>query len=101
MSTYRVNKLFYKLETDQAYLDQFRADPPGELARIDLTDEERTALLAGDVGKLYLMGAHPFLMNTLARQGLLGLNRETYLQRVREAAATRDKNAQARSDDDK
>jgi hypothetical protein len=89
MSTYRVNKLFYELETDRAYLERFRADPKVVLAEINLTDEERTALLAGDVGKLYLMGAHPFLMNTLARQGLLGLNRDNYLQRVRAAAATR------------
>ena len=85
MSVYRINKLFYKLETDKAYLERFRADPPGVLAEIDLTDEERAALLAGDVGKLYVMGCHGFLMNTLARQGLLGVNRENYLQRVRAA----------------
>lgn len=93
MSMYRVNKLFYQLETDKAYLDRFRADPPGVLAEIDLTDEERAALLAGDVGKLYLMGAHPFLMNTLARQGLLGLNRDNYLQRVRAAEASKNPNS--------
>jgi hypothetical protein len=90
MSVYRINKLFYQLETDKAYLDRFRADPAGVLAEIKLTDEERTAVLAGDVGKLYVMGCHGFLMNTLARQGLLGVNRENYLQRVRAAVATQD-----------
>jgi hypothetical protein len=87
MSIYRLNKLFYRLETDKAYLERFRADPAAIVAEIDLTDEERTALLAGDVGKLYVMGCHGFLMNTLARQGLLGVNRENYLQRVRTAVA--------------
>lgn len=87
MSVYRLNKLFYRLETDKAYLERFRADPAAVVAEIDLTDQERTALLAGDVGKLYVMGCHGFLMNTLARQGLLGVNRENYLQRVRAAVA--------------
>lgn len=87
MSIYRLNKLFYRLETDKAYLERFRADPAAVVVEIDLTGEERTALLAGDVGKLYVMGCHGFLMNTLARQGLLGVNRENYLQRVRAAVA--------------
>jgi hypothetical protein len=85
MSVYRLNKLFYQLETDRAYMERFRADPAGVAAEINLTDEERTALLAGDVGKLYVMGCHGFLMNTLSRQGLLGINRDNYLQRVRAA----------------
>ena len=56
MSVYYINKLFYKLETDKAYLDRFRADPKAVLAELKLTDEEREAILAGDVGKLYVMG---------------------------------------------
>jgi hypothetical protein len=85
MSVYRLNKLFYRLETDRDYLERFRADPAAVAAEIDLTDDERSALLAGDVGKLYVMGCHGFLMNTLSRQGLLGVNRDNYLQRVRAA----------------
>ena len=92
MSVYRLNKLFYQLETDKAYLERFRADPAGVAAEINLTDEERRALLAGDVGKLYVMGCHGFLMNTLARQGLLGINRDSYLQRVRAAVAQSSQN---------
>jgi hypothetical protein len=87
MSIYRLNKLFYMLETDRAYLERFRADPAAVAGEIELTGEERTALLAGDVGKLYVMGCHGFLMNTLARQGLLGINRDNYLERVRAAVA--------------
>jgi len=85
MSIYRLNKLFYQLETDRAYLERFRADPAGVAAEIDLTDEERKALLAGDVGKLYVMGCHGFLMNTLSRQNLLGVSRDNYVPRVRAA----------------
>lgn len=91
MSVYYINKLFYKLETDKAYLDRFRADPKAVLAELTLTDEEREAVLAGDVGKLYVMGCHGFLMNTLSRQGLLGVSRDNYLQRVRAAVAAQNK----------
>lgn len=90
MSIYRINKILFLLETDAAFLERFRADPGRVLAEFDLTDEERTAFLAGDVGKMYLMGVHTFLMNVLSRQGLLGLNRDSYLQRVRAAAAQAD-----------
>jgi hypothetical protein len=86
MSVYRLNKIMYLLETEPAFLKAVRANPAGALADIDLTDEERKALLAGDVGAMYLMGVHPFLMHTLSRQELFGLDRNTYLQRVRAAA---------------
>jgi hypothetical protein len=87
MSIYRVNKILYRLELEEDFSKSVRADPVAALAEIDLTDEERAALLSGDVGKLYVMGVHAFLLQTLARQGLFGLDRETYLQRVRAAAA--------------
>lgn len=86
MSTYYLNKIMYLLETDPIFLARMRADPAKAVADFRLTDEERTALLAGDVGTMYLMGVHPFMMHTLSRQDLFGLDRATYLQRVRAAA---------------
>ena len=53
------------------------------MAPLDLTDEERRALLAGDVGTLYRMGANAFLMNYLARFEVCGLNAANYNERMR------------------
>ena len=49
----------------------------------DLTDAERQALLAGDVGALFRMGANAFLMAYMARFEVCGLNVEIYNQRMR------------------
>ena len=49
----------------------------------DLTDEERSALIGGDVGKLFRMGANAFLMGYLPRFEVCGLNVESYNQRMR------------------
>ena len=50
---------------------------------LDLTDHERSALLAGDVGALYRMGVNAFLMNYLARFEVCGLNGQIYNERMR------------------
>jgi hypothetical protein len=60
-----------------------KADPAKALAPLDLTDEERRALVAGDVGTLYRMGVNGFLMGYLARYEVCGLNVEVYNQRMR------------------
>jgi hypothetical protein len=60
-----------------------KADPTQALAPLDLTDEERRALIAGDVGTLFGMGANAFLMGYLARFEVCGLNVENYNQRMR------------------
>jgi hypothetical protein len=59
------------------------ADPAKALAPLDLTEEERRALVAGDVGALYRMGVNGFLMGYLARYEVCGLNVEVYNQRMR------------------
>ena len=48
-----------------------------------MTEAERGALLAGDVGALFRMGANAFLMNYLPRFEVCGLNTESYNQRMR------------------
>jgi hypothetical protein len=50
-----------------------------------LTDEERAALLAGDVAWLYERGAHPFLLAYLTRWELFGLTVPLYSERIRAA----------------
>jgi len=41
--------------------------PEIRLDGYDLTDDERAALAAGDVGALYLMGTHPVIINGYCR----------------------------------
>jgi hypothetical protein len=60
-----------------------KADAKAALAPLELTDDERRALLDGNVGKLYRMGANGFLMGYLARFEVCGLNVPTYNERMR------------------
>ena len=52
-----------------------------------MTDEERQALLAGDVAKLYRLGANAFLMGYLPRFEVCGLTLPLYNERIRSAVA--------------
>jgi Aromatic-ring-opening dioxygenase LigAB, LigA subunit len=83
MSIFAVNYLCREVLRDHAFRAAMKADPAKALATLDLTDEERRCLLAGDVGQLYRMGANGFLMNYLARFEVCGLNAEIYNQRMR------------------
>lgn len=85
MSTYSVHKVCWLVQHDVAFREQMRQDPSAAMADFRLTDEERTALLAGDVGTLALLGAHGYLLGLLQRHRVLGLNRDVYLERMRPA----------------
>jgi hypothetical protein len=63
------------------------AEPHAVLDEFQLSAEERDALTAGAVGKLYRMGVHTFLLNHLYRYELFGVNRDNYLERIREGMA--------------
>jgi Aromatic-ring-opening dioxygenase LigAB, LigA subunit len=89
MSLYQLNKILYLLEVDAEFLTKIKSNPAEATKSMELTDEERSALLRGDVGKLYLLGANPFILDSIARHELFGLNRESYLAAVRAAAASR------------
>jgi hypothetical protein len=52
---------------------------------LPLSSEEREALLAGDVARLYEMGTHPFLLGHLCRWALFGLTVPVYSERIRKA----------------
>jgi Aromatic-ring-opening dioxygenase LigAB, LigA subunit len=83
MSIFAVNYLCREVLRDHAFRAAMKADPEKALALLDLTDEERKALVAGDVGCLYRMGVNGFLMGYLARYEVCGLNVEVYNQRMR------------------
>jgi hypothetical protein len=83
MSIFAVNYLCREVLRDHAFRASMKADPAKALAPLDLTDAERSALVAGDVGALYRMGVNGFLMGYLARYEVCGLNVGSYNERMR------------------
>jgi hypothetical protein len=83
MSIFAVNHLCREVLRDHAFRAAMKSDPAKALAPLDLSDDERRALLAGDVGTLYQMGVNAFLMNYLAHFEVCGLNVKIYNQRMR------------------
>jgi aromatic-ring opening dioxygenase LigAB LigA subunit len=85
MSTYAVNKLCRDALHDVAFREALKRDPKSAIAPLSLTDEERSALLGGDVAWLFERGAHPFLLAYLIRWELFGLTVDLYSERMRKA----------------
>jgi hypothetical protein len=86
MSTYAVNKLCRDALHDVAFREALKRDPAAALAPLPLTDDERKALLAGDVAWLYQRGAHPYLLAYMLRWGLFGLTAPVFSERMRALA---------------
>ncbi len=83
MSVFAINYLCREVLRDHAFRAAMQADPAKALAGLDVTDNERRALIAGDVGALYRMGVNGFLMGYLARFEVCGLNVQNYNERMR------------------
>jgi len=83
MALFAVNYLCREVLRDHAFRAAMKADPAKALAPLGLTEPERDALIAGDVGALYRMGVNGFLMGYLARFEVCGLNVQNYNERMR------------------
>jgi hypothetical protein len=86
MSVYAVNYLCREVLRDHTFRAAMKADPAAAMADYDLSDEERAALLAGDVAKLYRLGVNAFLMGYLPRFEVCGLTLAVYNERIRTCA---------------
>lgn len=86
MSLYQLNKIMYLLEVDADFLARMKSNPASAVKDMALTEDERTAVLTGDVGKLYSMGVNIFILDSVVRHQLFGIDRQTYLERIRAAA---------------
>ena len=82
MSLYAAQKLLYHLNRDVAVQQRYRDDLPALLEAYELDDEERAAILAGDVGKLYVLGANGQLLMHFA--ALLGMPWADYIEAMRD-----------------
>jgi hypothetical protein len=85
MSLYQLQKFLYDINRDAAAQARHRADLPGLLEQYELTDEERRALSAGDIGLIYVLGANGQLLMHYA--AFLGMSWPAYIQAMRDGVA--------------
>ena len=82
MSLYSTQKFLYHLNREPEVQRRFREDRAALLDDYRLTDEERTAIMEGDIGKLYVLGCNGQLLMHFAP--LLGIAWADYLEAMRE-----------------
>ncbi len=82
MSTYFLHKVAQLVRKDPEFRERIKRDPAAAIAGFRLSDEERRALLAGDVGRLAELGVHGYLLHHLATHEICGLNKQNYLERI-------------------
>jgi Aromatic-ring-opening dioxygenase LigAB, LigA subunit len=85
VSAYEVGKFCRDCLRDIELRELAQRDPSKALDRYHLTDGEKSALLAGDVGQLYTLGSSAFLLSYLPRWKIFGLDVESYSERMRAA----------------
>lgn len=81
MSLYYVQKLLYQLNRDPNVRRRFDEDIDGLLAEYDLSDEEREAIVGGDIGLLYVMGVNGQILMHYA--ALIGQEWDEYIAAMR------------------
>jgi len=82
MSLYYVQKLLYQLNRDENVRARFDGDFAGLLREYPLTDEERQAIVDGDIGLLYVMGVNGQILMHYA--ALIGQEWDEYIEAMRE-----------------
>ena len=82
MSLYSTQKFLYHLNRDPAVQRRYKDDLPALLQDYELTDEEHEAILAGDIGKLYVLGSNGQLLMHFA--ALLGMPWADYIEAMRD-----------------
>jgi Aromatic-ring-opening dioxygenase LigAB, LigA subunit len=85
MSLYYLQKLLYNLNRDERLQQRFKTDLGALLDEYELTDEEREALQARDIGKLYVLGVNGQLLMHLSSQ--IGQPWAEYIAAMREGVA--------------
>lgn len=85
MSLYYVQKFLYQLNRDPAVQRRFRDDVEGLLSEYDLSEEERAAIRARDVGLLYVLGVNGQIL--MHYGALIGLEWNEYLEAMRQGVA--------------
>jgi hypothetical protein len=82
MSLYDTQKFLYHLNREAEVQRRYRDDRETLLQEYALSDEERTAIRDGDIGKLYVLGCNGQLLMHFAP--LLGVAWADYLEAMRD-----------------
>jgi aromatic-ring opening dioxygenase LigAB LigA subunit len=82
MSLYQMQKFLFDINRDPALQQRFLAQRTDVLSPYDLTQEERDAIVAGDIGLLYVLGANGQLLMHYA--ALLGMQWTAYIAAMRD-----------------
>jgi hypothetical protein len=82
MSLYQLQKFLYDINRDLGAQGKYRADLKRLLDQYELTSEERSALAAGDIGLIYVLGANGQLLMHYA--AFLGISWPDYIQAMRD-----------------
>lgn len=82
MSLYQVQKLIYQLNRDPRTRERYASERDSVLAEYELSDEERAAIVAPDIGLLYVLGVNGQLLMHFAALHKIEWN--DYLERMRQ-----------------
>jgi hypothetical protein len=82
MSLYHMQKFLFDINRDPAVQKRFLADRTAVVEGYQLDAEERQAILGGDIGLIYVLGANGQLLMHYA--ALLGLEWNAYLEAMRD-----------------
>ena len=82
MSLYQLQKFLFDLNRDPAVQSSYRASAGSVVERYDLTPEERDAVVGGDIGLIYVLGANGQLLMHFA--AFLGMPWPSYIQAMRD-----------------
>ena len=81
MSLYYVQKLLYQLNRDEHVRTRFARERDALLGEYELTDEERLAIVDGDIGLLYVMGVNGQIL--MHYSALIGQQWDEYIAAMR------------------
>ena len=81
MSLYYVQKLLYQLNRDPLVRKRFETDRDALLDEYALDDEERDAIVGGDIGLLYVMGVNGQIL--MHYSALIGQQWDEYIASMR------------------
>ena len=82
MSLYHMQKFLFDINRDPAVQKLFLADRNAVVEGYQLDAEERQAILGGDIGLIYVLGANGQLLMHYA--ALLGLEWSAYIEAMRD-----------------
>ena len=83
MNVYLIHKLCRRVLHDRDFRKSILDDPKAVVSSLPFSEDERAALLAGDVARLYREGASAFLLLILCRFEVFGLRLPIFNRRMR------------------